>query len=140
MGRVLYQSCAESIMPSRNRGTPKPKLRDLSVNPLTHEDVNALIDAVGKVHSLPFGPKIMILFCQPPCPPFLFAPILFGLPRHRRCARILHLEPIRRAPGERASVQFLTGVEARVLDNLGAWLNSGQRAATRSKRRFYAPP
>jgi hypothetical protein len=34
-------------MPSRNRGKPKPKLRDLSVNPLTHEEVNALIDAVG---------------------------------------------------------------------------------------------
>lgn len=32
---------------SRNRGQPKPKLRDLSVNPLTYEEQNALVTAVG---------------------------------------------------------------------------------------------
>jgi hypothetical protein len=37
----------ESAMPSRNRGKRKPKLRDLSVNPLTPKEINALLDAIN---------------------------------------------------------------------------------------------
>jgi hypothetical protein len=43
---------------SRNRGVPKPKLRDLSVNPLTHEEQNALADAIAATTS-PIAVAIM---------------------------------------------------------------------------------
>jgi hypothetical protein len=36
-----------SVKSSRNRGKRKPKLRDLGVNPLTLEETNALLDAIG---------------------------------------------------------------------------------------------
>jgi hypothetical protein len=36
---------------SRNRGKPKPKLRDLSINPLTHSEQTAVLDAVAATAS-----------------------------------------------------------------------------------------